>query len=132
MWLFTRLGFFSIVEKPEDRGEDRLTVRARVRADLAALRGRYLPELGPVSDRGGDYRYHAKAPRRAVARALAAAAADIDYANFKNEVARAQGPVRHDLYARVWDVMYELQQPTHPAARPPRPRPRRRVIRGER
>jgi hypothetical protein len=122
MWLFTTTGFFSIVEKPEDRAAGKLTVRARVKSDLAALRSRYLPELGPINERTGDYRFHAKAPRRAVARALALAAEDIGYSNFKNEVARTQGPVRHDLYARVWEAMWELQQPTHPSARPPRRR----------
>lgn len=125
MWLFTTAGFFSVVEKPEDRAIGKLTIRSRVKSDLAALRSRYLPELGPIHERTGDYRFHAKAPRRAVARAMAAAVEDIGYANFKNEIARTQGPVRHDLYARVWEVMWELQHPTHPAARPARPARRR-------
>ncbi len=34
MWLFTKFGFFSVVQKP---GEARLTVRARVAADLERL-----------------------------------------------------------------------------------------------
>ena len=34
MWLFTTIGFFSVVRKP---GETKLTVRARVAADLARL-----------------------------------------------------------------------------------------------
>ena len=46
MWLFTRFGFFSIVRKP---GDDNLTVRARVAADLDALREQYLPELSATT-----------------------------------------------------------------------------------
>lgn len=125
MWLFTTAGFFSVVEKPEDRAAGKLTIRSRVKSDLAALRSRYLPELGPIHEREGDYRFHAKAPRRAVARAAAAAVEDIGYSSLKNEVARTQGPVRLGLYSRVWEVMWELQQPTHPAARRPRRRPTR-------
>ena len=35
MWLFTTVGFFSVVQKP---GTDKLTVRARVAPDLDRLR----------------------------------------------------------------------------------------------
>jgi hypothetical protein len=38
MWLITPTGFFSIVQKPSDEAADTLTVRARVRQDLVALR----------------------------------------------------------------------------------------------
>jgi len=31
MWMLTTFGFFSIVEKPEDRAAGRLTIRARVK-----------------------------------------------------------------------------------------------------
>ena len=42
MWLFTTIGFFSVVQKPRQSG---LTIRARVAADLGQLRERYLPSL---------------------------------------------------------------------------------------
>ncbi|TSE18983.1 hypothetical protein Talka_01746 [Tepidimonas alkaliphilus] len=38
MGLITPIGFFSIVQKPSDRTHDTLTVRARMRGDLAALK----------------------------------------------------------------------------------------------
>ena len=47
MWLLTPIGFFSIVQKPDDTTRNTLTVRARVRQDLESLRLRYLPGLGP-------------------------------------------------------------------------------------
>jgi len=93
MWLITNFGFFSIVRKPDDVGGQTLTVRARVRADLDALRERYLPTLGPIAaDAGTDYKYRAKAPKADVAMALLRAAEDIDYSNFKNSVLQTQGP----------------------------------------
>ena len=47
MWLFTKFGFYSVVQKP---GEDCLTVRSRVREDLDPLREQYLPNLGQTLD----------------------------------------------------------------------------------
>src|SRR5262249_11648333 len=48
MWLMTPLGFFSIVCKPDDKGRGTLTIRARVKSDLEALRREFLPALGPI------------------------------------------------------------------------------------
>jgi hypothetical protein len=111
MWLITTFGFFSIVEKPEDRGTGHLTVRARVRADLEQLQAKHLPELGPISEsRHSDYRFRARAPREAVTRAIAEAARAIDYDNFKDAVAARQGYPRARAYGEVWEVLYGLQK----------------------
>lgn len=60
MWLINPIGFFSIVQKPEDKRRGTLTVRARVRGDLVALRQHYLPGLGPVQEsQDSDYRFRA-------------------------------------------------------------------------
>lgn len=110
MWLLTPIGFFSIVRKPWDGDGDTLTVRARVREDLDALRERFLPELGEIADDPkADYRYRAQAPREAVADAARRLAASIDYDNFKDEVAARQGAKRAHLYHDVWSVLYRLQ-----------------------
>jgi hypothetical protein len=64
-------------------GGKMLTIRARVKADLEALRERSLPGLGKIAENAAlDYRYRAKAPRDQVAEALARMVQDIDYANF--------------------------------------------------
>ena len=103
MWLFTNIGFFSVVRKPR---ETQLTVRARVASDLDALRTQYLPELGPtVENAGTDYRFRARVEAADLARATAAMVNDITYSNFKSEVRRAQGPERETTYHRVWDEM---------------------------
>jgi ADP-ribose pyrophosphatase YjhB (NUDIX family) len=108
MWLITTRGFFSIVEKPGDAAEAMLTIRARVRADLEALR-EVLPTLGAISDEGGtDYPFRARAPRQAVAAAMAELVGMIDYANFKNAVADRQGHARAATYGEVWSTLHTL------------------------
>jgi 8-oxo-dGTP pyrophosphatase MutT (NUDIX family) len=109
MWLMTPVGFFSVVQKPGDAQARVLTVRARVRADLDALRERVLPELGPVqAHQGTDYAFRAQAPQAAVARAMAALVMDVAYGNFKNEVSRVQGYDRAHAYGEVWHALYGL------------------------
>ena len=108
MWLITTSGFFSIVEKPWDRPTGTLTIRARVAADLDALR-LHLPELGPTAeDPEADYRFRAQAPRAAVARAMARLAESVDYDNFKDAVAKTQGRARAHRYHDVWEVLSQL------------------------
>jgi hypothetical protein len=112
MWLLTTAGFYSIVSKPWDREAGTLTVRARARADLEALRARYLPELGDIVESAtADYRFRAQAPQAAVAEAVRRAVADIDYDNFKDAVAHRQGRAREGIYHRVWHELFRIQQP---------------------
>ena len=67
MWLLTPIGFFSIVLKHVDATTNTLTLRARAKGNLDALRLHDLPSLGPViANAGTDYRYHAQAPRACV------------------------------------------------------------------
>lgn len=108
MWLFTTAGFFSVVDKD---GDGRVCIRARFRKDLETLRDDYLegePEI--VSNEGTDYPYrmYLDKPRWV---ALAAVLADeINYDNFKNEVARKCGYSRSHLYGDVWSVMYGAER----------------------
>ena len=110
MWLITPVGFFSIVQKPSDVAADMLTVRARVRGDLEALRDQFLPGLGSIEEsKSNDYRFRAVAPRSEVAAAMASLVHQLQYKNFNDQVAKVQGPARASLYHRVWDVLYKLQ-----------------------
>lgn len=120
MWLITPVGFFSIVQKPDDAQADTLTVRARVRADLEALRALHLPDLGEISESGtNDYRFRAKAPRQAVEQAMVKLVQSLTYSNFKSQVSKVQGMGRAGLYHDVWDVLYRLQtQPAKYAGKP--------------
>lgn len=110
MWLITPVGFFSIVQKPSDVATDTLTVRSRVRADLEALREQYLPSLGAIQEsQVNDYRFRAVAPRAEVASAMVSLVNQLNYSNFKDQVAQVQGAARAHLYHDVWDVLYRLQ-----------------------
>ena len=111
MWIMTTIGFFSIVQKPEDKRDDTLTIRSRVKSDLIALRDQYLPNLGPiVANVGTDYQYRASAPHTDVSAALQKLTQDIDYDNFKNAVASRQDYSRANLYGKVWSTLYNLSE----------------------
>jgi hypothetical protein len=111
MWLLTSVGFFSIVQKPSDAAQGTLTVRARVKGDLEALRKRYLPTLGDIAEsRTNDYRFRAVVPRAEVSAAMAKIVDELDYSNFKSEVAKTQGKAREHVYHEVWSVLYQLQK----------------------
>lgn len=114
MWLITPVGFFSIVQKPGDKPKGTLTVRSRVRSDLAALKQHFLTGMGPIQEsHDTDYRFRAVAPRSEVSAAMARMVDGLDYSNFKSEVGKTQGHKRASLYHKVWDVLYHLQ--TDPA-----------------
>jgi len=111
MWLITPMGFFSIVCKPGDEEQGTLTVRSRVKSDLEALGKNFLPSLGAIVEGAGtDYRYRAKAQRDDIGKALALMVQQLDYGNFKNEVAHRQGKYRASVYGKVWEVLYNLQE----------------------
>ena len=98
--------FYSIVQK---EGEEELCVRARVGADLDRLRETYLPALSEtVETPGGDYRYRAWIGRDDLAEGMAEIVRNLDYNNFKNEVARRDSSRAH-VYGEVWSVLGELQ-----------------------
>lgn len=107
MWIFTPIGFFSVVQKP---GQSVLTVRARVAGDLDRLREAYLPELSATICQGGtDYPFRATISHGDFARGLTKIAGDIRYGNFKEEVARTMGREREAVYHKVWSVLAELE-----------------------
>jgi len=110
MWLISKYGFYSTVCKPEDDAEHTVTIRARVKNDLVALKKNFLPHLGKISgDKGTDYKYRARASQADFAIALLRMALDINYDNFKDAVADRQGMARSNLYHEVWDTLYQLQ-----------------------
>ena len=109
MWIFTDVGFFSVVEKPEDRDARMLTVRSRVAADLDALREKFMPELGPtISGTGTDYRYRAKIAKAAFSEGMKRVSEAVDYDNFKHAVGTRQGYDRARIYARIWTDLLAL------------------------
>lgn len=135
MWIFTTIGFFSAVkvnddhvEKlklPEDRGPW-VMVRARVKEDATNLlavwyeqhpkaqAGQGLLVSGEPHEviqwPGRDYPYRLIMPREHWAQLLEQLAEEIEYPNFKSEVTKIQGHERHNLYGRIWSVMYDAER----------------------
>lgn len=122
MWIFTRHGFFSAVCAREGDGRhgrpldrDRIMVRARVRDHLERLQRRFPDEFaggGIVETPANDYRYRILVAKDARSRVLAGLASEIDYGNFKSEVARHQGAAGsayESALHEVWRVMERLQ-----------------------
>ena len=110
MWLMTKAGFFSVVQKPTDRAGDTLTIRGRVKQDLETIRREYLPSASPVREHSGtDYPFRIVAARVDFAAALTRIALDIDYSNFKNEIEESQGSVRAYIYGEIWSCLTRLE-----------------------
>ncbi len=110
MWLITTDGFYSVVDKTPGGVGDELTVRARCAADLDRLRER-LPALSETrTGAGTDYPHRASVPKERFAAAVAAIATDIDYSNFKNEVAVRRGRRHAHVLADVWHALLQLER----------------------
>ena len=109
MWLFTRDGFYSAVHDDYcSPGE--LMIRARVIEDLERLLKRLeIDDADILVIKNADYRYRVKLSPEQWAGYVAAEAAGIDYANFKNSVA-ADDPERSSAYMKIWEAMYLFQE----------------------
>ncbi len=116
MWLFTRHGFFSVVEL--DGNKHFVAVRARAKGHLEALKAKYPDHLGNSailkSGVTRDYGYRmiiSKAAWIVLAQLLAS---DVDYGNFKDAVsaraARIEGGEAYgDALHEVWREMVAFQ-----------------------
>ena len=123
MWLFTKYGFYSTVCARQGDGRhhqpvdpNRIMVRARLRLHLQSLKDRFPDLLGDCEIKefvGTDYAYRIFVDKPVWAQVMVGLTEDLDYDNFKSEVARFQGRAgadyEHALHD-VWSVMYRLQK----------------------
>jgi hypothetical protein len=108
MWLFTNLGFFSVVQEPAD---ELLTIRARVAGDLDNLKQAYLPDLSPIVEEAqSDYPFTARVSHDKFAAALEKIGKAIHYGNFKAEISVKMGKRRAQIYSKIWHGLLELQK----------------------
>ena len=108
MWIFTRFGFFSVVQKPNDTA---LTVRSRTRGDLQRLRRFALPSASePTAHEGTDYPWRMRCTAQEFGVAMLRECIGIDYGNFKDEVARSLGRPRASRYHAVWDALMGMPE----------------------
>jgi len=113
MWLCTKFGFYSIVQKTEGV----FHVRSRLDQDLwnlvAAAGGEagYLGHVEVLSSDDTDYRYRIIVDADMVAKIMATLGESIDYPNFKDNIHEL--PDQKDklgAYSRMWEMMYQLQK----------------------
>ena len=123
MWIFTKYGFFSAVCARRGNGghgqpvdPDRMMIRARDEGHLTALKERFPDQLGSCeiqNTKGTDYAFRFFTSKTIWMVVIALLTDEMDYDNFKGEVARFQGAKGH-AYERslhdVWKVMNELQK----------------------
>ena len=58
MWIFTKDGFYSVVQKSNQKGTDLLTVRSRYKSDMAKLiKSLKIPGDTLMKATGNDYEY---------------------------------------------------------------------------
>jgi hypothetical protein len=105
MWLMTRHGFFSIVEKPE---KGTFHLRSRERRDLQNLIQR-VPALAAcgaqvIDTPDGDYAARILIGKPELDTVMAFLGDSIDYSNFKSRIATTPDQA-HKPYHEVWDVM---------------------------
>lgn len=99
MWLMTKYGFFSVVEKT-----DGVHIRARERADLENLLG-VLP-LEILSTPANDYPFRMVTDHVGLTLVLGHVAKTLDYPNFKGVVAITPGQSQKlQAYHDVWATL---------------------------
>ena len=109
MWIASKLGFYSIVQKGGT-----FHVRARARKDLLNLVAATSSDLGPgqISESPeADYRWRIVLPAEDMKPVWDALAASVDYPNFKSQIAST--PDQRDklpIYHEIWHLLYDYQQ----------------------
>ena len=101
MWLMTKLGFYSIVER--DPGE--FHIRSRERQDLENLVGRVPLSGERIFDTPeADYAARIVTDRDTIRSVMEFLADSLDYGNFKGKI-DATPDQQHKPYHEVWGVM---------------------------
>lgn len=120
MWIASRHGFYSVVFKADEStsGKEVIHIRARVKKDLlnlSELCKQHAISLGGYnrvqrSYAGGDYPWRMIVPKREFFNVMSVLASDLDYPNFKSEVAK-QPDQREKLnaYHYLWHSMFLIR-----------------------
>jgi len=110
MWIFTNVGYISIVENSDNSNE--VMLRARARKDLDTFRTLYLPTNAPKVKfyQTNDYPYRITIKKEDCALAMANAVRNIDYANFKSSVTKKQGWERSSIYMKIWSLLMGIEK----------------------
>lgn len=123
MWIFTKYGFFSTVCARQGDGShsqpvdtSRIMIRCRLKSHLEALKAQFSDLIGVCEiheSLGTDYAYRIFVDKGVWSEVLVGLNKEMDYDNFKSEVARHQSGTgadyEHSLHD-VWSVMNRLQR----------------------
>jgi len=110
MWIFSKDGFFSVVQKPHQKSTDMITVRSRDNKDLL----NFMKTVGLEADcllttPHADYECRVDIPKLLWAGYLAKCAEEINYDNFKHMIEESD-PERAHIYLGVWSAMLKLSK----------------------
>lgn len=104
MWIFTETGFVSAVRK---HGDADLSVRARDRDSLEPLQRQAGGQI--VHTPLADYPYRLMVNPSVFAAWLTDSVADLDYSNFKSQVAATRGYDYAHALSGVWSTMHDVE-----------------------
>lgn len=114
MWLYTDIGFFSIVQKD---GAGTLTIRSRVRKDLEnfikLMPGSVSTMPDIIESVDSDYRYRIIIPHIIGMHVVNDLVGGIRYGNFKDHI-HAKDPRRADVYNGIWGRSLALEELDEP------------------
>jgi len=127
VWVFTTIGFYSVVINERDQSWRTFLVRARSRRDLERLLDecRGLDDAEPLGvsrltilhTPRADYPYRMVMPRAVFAEVVNEQIRKVDYGNFKDAVAERQSPTRAKVYGAVWSDLRDVEDEEDPRAR---------------
>jgi hypothetical protein len=87
MWIFNKDGFFSVVQKPDQRGTEFVTVRSRSKKDIVnCVNAMNLSEKEIIANAGTDYEYRVEVSKNVWSDYISQTIQTIDYDNFKHEI----------------------------------------------
>ena len=112
MWIFSKRGFFSIVE--DQYNNKNVKVRARLSEDMLELQSLYKKLTGKdanlIIDETADYRYRIIIPKSEWAEIAKILTTEIDYTNFKNHMHEKNNTKLDKALGQIWKTMYSLQK----------------------
>lgn len=114
MWVFSRIGFLSIVQKEGSNDPNALLcVRARFREDIEGfveeVQRITSEDVGPYHETPqNDYAFRVFLQRPLVMEVVTNLIATLDASNFKESV--HGNPIRDEAYYLCWEALYEAQQ----------------------
>ncbi len=110
MWIFTKYGFYSIVQDNNDK--NLFKVRARKKEDLEELQKKVdgISLFKIHKDERADYRFRIFITSEKLVEIMVMFSTSIDYSNFKDSIYRNKAQKdKLDSYHQIWEVMYEYQ-----------------------